>query len=88
MSDRTAASSNAQDAGARQAPAPDIEQRIVDTRELLQESLRRGVKTIDLGDVAPGKPVNMNPFESAKPADGGGAEPIQGHPSGSGDGGE
>lgn len=80
MSDRTSASDGAQDAGARgQAP---------DTRELLQESLRRGVKTIDLGDVAPSKPVNMNPFGPAKPADGGGAEPIQGRPSGNGDGGE
>ena len=33
----------------------------------LREAGRRGVETIDLGDVAPRKPTNMNPFATVKP---------------------
>ena len=33
----------------------------------LREAARKGVETIDLGDVAPTKPTNLNPFETTKP---------------------
>ena len=33
----------------------------------LREAARKGVVTIDLGDVAPTKPTNLNPFEMPKP---------------------
>ena len=37
----------------------------------LRETLRKGAETIDLGDVAPKRPTNLNPFETVKPAVGG-----------------
>ena len=40
----------------------------------LRETLRRGAETIDLGDVAPRRPTNLNPFETVKPT-GSGDEP-------------
>ena len=35
----------------------------------LREAARKGVVTVDLGDVAPTRPTNLNPFETAKPSD-------------------
>ena len=33
----------------------------------LREAGRKGVVTVDLGDVAPTKPTNLNPFETTEP---------------------
>ena len=33
-----------------------------------REAARKGVVTVDLGDVAPTKPTNLNPFGTTKPS--------------------
>ena len=35
----------------------------------LREAARKGVVTVDLGDVAPTRPTNLNPFETTKLSD-------------------
>ena len=52
--------------GANAKPNGTPDHKMVD----LREAGRRGVETIDLGDVAPRKPTNMNPFATVKPAQG------------------